>query len=516
MRRQGLPTAGSNGVRSSTRRVRVNAGPFSDLAVIVTGLRGDPRKELVGNITRLGGEEVVVFGKDCHADAWKKWLLDYAGRRVDRDWKPEAEASASSPRTSDGGTPGKVEAAAATPGSRASAPPRRLIAVATPDSDRTPKFQLAMAAGVPIVHPSYLAACASIATEVRTDGYLLPLGRSALGDRGLVMPSRSAKDRPFQGKTIMLCMDGSEGDRATLGNWVLTLNLAGATVKLLQESGGERKGGGAGAGLGVVEASWCTVEAAIKLVEDGDIFCVIGPKITDGCSVLPATAAVAEAAEKMGTPAGSLEWAIQCIAHGRLLLPNARTCPWFPLDTPGADGAGSSARSGGSGDKKGGGRGRGRGRPRGGRKGQGKRGGSSGGEDGSFFFHVHMAGGKRYVAGDYVFLEKGKGSAGNDGGRGEAAAANGGAVEGGPRVARIVSFRREAGGKVRVVVTAIRRGDGDKVLIAAGGKEGEDEGQEEEVDEEMLGARVLALTKREMEATQLYSLNDGGIFCLAD
>ncbi|CAM9417391.1 unnamed protein product, partial [Scytosiphon promiscuus] len=334
---------------------RINAGPFSDLAVIVTGLRGEPRKELVATITKLGGEEVVVFGKESCGDAWKKWLLDRSRQRADADGNREAEANICS-RTSDGGSE-----AVATPRARSSIPPRRLIAVATPDSDRTPKFQLAMAAGVPIVHPSYVAACASIATEVKTDGYLLPLGRSALGDRGLVMPSRSGRDRPFQGKAIMLCMDGADDDRTSLGNWVLTLTVAGATT-------------------------------AINLIEEGDIFCVIGPKVTNG-------------RQRMGTPAGSLEWAVQCIAHGRLLLPNARTCPWFPLDAAGTLRADSSARPG-SGDKKV--RGRGGGRRGGGRKGSAKRGASSGEKAGSFSFHVHTSGGKRYVAGDYVFLEKRK------------------------------------------------------------------------------------------------------------
>ncbi|CAN0473611.1 unnamed protein product, partial [Scytosiphon promiscuus] len=69
---------------------------------------------------------------------------------------------------------------------------------------RTPAFQLAVAAGVPIVHPSFIDACAGTATEVQPDEYLLPLGRSALGDRSVIMPSRSARQRPFQGKVVVL------------------------------------------------------------------------------------------------------------------------------------------------------------------------------------------------------------------------------------------------------------------------------------------------------------------------
>ena len=38
----------------------------------------------------------------------------------------------------------------------------------------------------------------------------------------------------------------------------------------------------------------------------------------------------------------------------------------------------------------------------------------------------------------------------------------------------------------------------------------------ERVGETMLGDRVLAMTRGEMETTQTYSMKDEGIFCLAD
>ena len=57
-------------------------------------------------------------------------------------------------------------------------------------------------------------------------------------------------------------------------------------------------------------------------------------------------------------------------------------------------------------------------------------------------------------------------------------------------------------------MTAMERGDdGSKVLVARG---------TERVGETMLGGRVLAMTRREMERTQIYSTKDEGIFCLSE
>lgn len=496
-KKQKSPTMES-GVRSSSRRII--AGPFAGLGVIITGLRGDAREKIQANIQKLGGEVVDIL-KSSASGEWRKLLLNEAALVVAGRERKEFVAS------DDGGS--TMSEAGGTPDSASIARSRRMIAVATPDSDRTPKFQLAMAAGMPIVHPSYVAACRSMATEVETAGYLLPFGRSALLDRGLIMPLRQARDRPFQGKNIMLCMDGQGIEKTTLDNWVLTLTVAGATVTLLQEGSGERKGTGRGMG---VAASWSTLEVALDLLKQGQIFCVIGPKRIDGDPVSASSTAVEEAAVQAGTPAGSLEWAVQCMAHGRLLLPNAGTCPWFPLGAAGgrSGGGGSLAKSGGM-DKKGKGRGGGKRGVRGRRGGRGSagRGRSSGREVGPF--HVHLSGGKRYVAGDYVSLEKRGIAASNTNGVAAAGAAAG--ADNHPRVARVNSFRREAGGKVWVAVTAMKRGDGAKVLVASGG---EGDKEEEEVGEDMLGARVLALTKLEMEATQLYSLSDSGIFCLRD
>ncbi|CAN0483043.1 unnamed protein product, partial [Ectocarpus sp. 8 AP-2014] len=474
-------------------------GPFSGLGVVLTGLRGEMRNELEASVSKLGGKVVkVADGKVSDDDGWLSWILEEVRQSVagGRDPKIGAEVGVGGMPNDDKPTP----------------PLRRMITVATPDSDRTHKFQLALAAGMPIVHPSWVGACSSVATVIPPLGYILPLGRSALGDRGLLMPPvGSARGRPFQGKNIIFCGDGLDGGKNAVDNWVFSLTVAGATVIVLHEGGGGGGGGGgdrknAGAVSLGTEAGRCTLERALKLVKDGQVFCVIGPKSADGGSASASTAAVEEAAEVMGTPAGSLEWATQCIIHGRLLLPNAGTCPWFPLGGSGSGSGGGGGGGGGSGSGAGGGGGsrdkKGKGRQRAGR-GKGGRGAAKGevgtsGEANTFY--VHLSGGKRYVAGDYVFLRKDKTAAMSSTGGGANAGTGGGsraalaaATAGGtaadvpPAVARVVSFRREAGGKVKATVTPMKRGDGPKILVAPGGEKGE---EEEELDDDVLGGRV--------------------------
>ncbi|CAN0177043.1 unnamed protein product [Ectocarpus sp. 12 AP-2014] len=481
-------------------------GPFSGLGVVLTGLRGEMRSELEASVTKLGGKVVkVAGGKVSDDDGWLSWILEEVRQSVAGGRDPKIGAVVGCMPNGDKPTP----------------PLRRMITVATPDSDRTHKFQLALAAGMPIVHPSWVGACSSVATVIPPLGYILPLGRSALGDRGLLMPPvGSARGRPFQGKNIIFCGDGLDGGKNAVDNWVFSLTVAGATVIVLHEGGrGDKKN--AGAASPGTEAGWCTLESALKLVKDGQVFCVIGSKSADGGSASASTAAVEEAAEVMGTPAGSLEWATQCIIHGRLLLPNAGTCPWFPLGGSGGGGGGAGSGSGaggggGSRDKKGKGRQR-AGRGKGGRGAAKGEVGTSGEADP---FYVHLSGGKRYVAGDYVFLHKDKSAAmssngggadaGTGGGsRAATAAAAAGAVP--PAVARVVSFRREAGGKVKVTVTPMKRGDGPKILVAPGGENGE---EEEELDDDVLGGRVLLLPKEHMTKANHYAFNDSTIYFL--
>eukprot|EP00903_Cladosiphon_okamuranus_P007681 g7445.t1 len=496
---------------------RTVEGLFSGLGVVVTGLRGDSRDKLVAEIEKLGGEIVNILGKTASAAKWRKWLLVKAALGCVGGRKHTSALS------SDDGAAAKSEVVAKPDSANTLHERQRMIAVATPDSDRTPKFQLAMAAGMPIVHPNYVETCIMMATEVDTNGYLLPLGRSALLGRGLIMPHPSARGRPFQGKTILLCMHGPDAERQTLNNWVFTLGMAGAALKVLQQEGsGDWKGAGGGGGAapglgGAVDASWCTLGAALKLLVGGEVFCVIGPKRGDGDAVPASLVDLEDAAMKAGTPAGSLEWAIQCMAQGRFLLPAAGTCLWFPL---GATAGGVDKKSSGRGGGGGGSRRRGRGAGRGGAS----NGGSSDVE--SRPFYVHVSDGKRYVSGDYVFLENEKDEGGasiKSGGAAAdaadaaaataaaAAAAAAGAVDAPSRrrVVRIISFRREADGKVKVAIIPMKRGDGEKVLE-------NDEGKEAEVEDKVLGARVLGMTKHEMEKTQLYSLRDSGIFRLND
>lgn len=49
-----------------------------------------------------------------------------------------------------------------------------VLAVATPDSDRTQKYTLALAAGVPIVHWYYVKACSAINAQLDPAPYMLP------------------------------------------------------------------------------------------------------------------------------------------------------------------------------------------------------------------------------------------------------------------------------------------------------------------------------------------------------
>lgn len=334
--------------------------------------------------------------------------------------------------------------------------------------------------------------------EVETGRYLLPLGRSGLGNRPLIMPFRSGRGRPFQDKLVILCVDNPKADQTALENWLFILKVAGATVQVLDLGGG---GGRAGGNEDGVEHGRCTHDAALQLLQEGRVFCVIGSENT---AVRDSTARseIEKAAVKAGTLAGSDEWALQCMAHGRLLLPSAATCPWFPFS-----GSGVAVRDGhvpGS------------------------------GINAAIInakcepvcpFHVHVYDGRRYVTGDYVIIER-EGSAsdvtyGTGVEMSAGVTAVGETVDGVkyalPMVARVLSFRREGSEKVMVDVSVLGQGEGPMLHHGEGTKASSaaDAGSQE-VGEDRLGARVLVLTKREMEATQLHALNDGAIFCLKD
>ena len=90
-----------------------------------------------------------------------------------------------------------------------------------------------------------------------------------------------------------------------------------------------------------------------------------------------------------------------------------------------------------------------------------------------------------------------------------------------PLVARVASFRRKPNGAVKVAIDVLGPDkNGPKALVAvtpgAGGAEKRQGGEREQVDESVLGGRVMLLTHSEAEAMQLYAPKDSGMFYLDD
>ena len=201
------------------------------------------------------------------------------------------------------------------------------------------------------MHPSYLSACSESAAEVETAGYLMPYGRSALSVGGLMMPLLHPgrdNERPFEGKTIILCVseEAAATGETTLENWLFVFEVAGATVKVVRDDhGGDsvvRADSSAAVAKDLGSDNRCTPQGARRLLAEGRVHCVIGPSM-DGAAPQATTstaaaAAVLQAAVNAGTPTGTLEWAAQCMAHGRFLLPSADTCAWFPVHVAAAAG----------------------------------------------------------------------------------------------------------------------------------------------------------------------------------
>ncbi|CAM9261832.1 unnamed protein product [Ectocarpus sp. 4 AP-2014] len=473
-------------------------GPLAGVGVILAGLGEQPRQQIEAKIRDLGAEVVDILGK---SDGWSTWLLRESTRTVANSGAtagPSSARNASGSGDCNGDPCATANSNARTPEStNRTKPQMRMIAVAAPGSDRTPEFQLALAAGMPIVHPSYVEACSGMEIEVETSRYLLPLGRSGLGNRPLIMPFRSSRRRPFQDQLVILCVDNPTTDQAALENWLFILKVAGATVRVL-DVGGE--GGCAGGNADGVEHSRCTHDAALQLLEKGRVYCVIGSETT-AVRYSAARSEIQKAAVKAGTLTGSLEWALQCMAHGRLLLPSAATCPWFPLSASGVSVVDGHVRGGGADAV------------------------SRVTDEPVCLFHVHIFGGRRYVAGDYVIIERDESASDVTCGTGAETSARTTAVVKTvfatdidlPMVARVKSFRREGTEKVKVEVAMLGQGEGPMLHQCEGSNASSAAGAgEQEVGEDRLGARVLVLTKREMEATQLHALNDGAIFCLKD
>lgn len=389
------------------------------------------------------------------------------------------------------------------------------------------------------------------------------------------MPDRStssSRERPFQDKKVLLFL-GDGKDQPSEERWALILRMGGAKATTLDDScntgggGGGRGGGGevrnTERGSAAAEGAYdrrCNTETALALLRKGDFHYLIGPEAS-GISdrAMETREKLRAAALRAGVTSGTPEWAAQCIMHGRPLVPGAGTCSWFPLEAAvdrgtcdfasggavggaAAEGAPPSRAGRGKG-KKGGGRARGGGCGRGrcaadrrGARNAGRGGGGGGGGSKKDVFHVHSAGGRRLVAGDYAFLkgptgiatsDKGTPAAPAPAGRGNRTAGaarsttGGGRSTGGGgvatadaggtsrlRVARVLSFERGLHDEVEALVTVMEPHiDGRKLLVAGG---------EERVRHEALGARVLVMETEEMNSSQIYSIPDVGVFCLVD
>lgn len=485
--------------------------PLAGLGFIVTGIRsegnGKTRQEIETSIKTLGGTVVDVFDIKSPVNAdWADWLLRQGGS--------DGDVGDSLPPRASGR--------------------RGIIAVSAPDGDRLPKVQVALAARIPIVHPSYVTACVTLGRDACVTHYLLPYGRSALGNHGLVMPNNdgatsaranedggglfSSRDRPFHGKKIVYYAGGGRDSSKKLDTWEFALRVAGAAVVTVVDGG---PGGGRKTDPTVVArgGSRCTLEEALGLIERGQVDCLIGPN-NDRSQTLRCLDA---AARGVGTMAGTVEWASQCLIHARLLVPNVGTCPWFPLTIAGDKGGceagngelvdedeveeAASSRPGGKG-KVSKGRARGGSRSRRGSAVSGSSGGGnsegtrSGGEAASFYVH---SGAKRFVVGDYAFVRKGKVEATSRAPAGGRTGANGDEADL-PRVGRIMSFERGKNGKVTVKVMVMERCDGRPGVLV--------EGAPIRLPESALGSRVLVMNQQQMFATQVYSLGDDDILCL--
>lgn len=142
--KRGSPSAGGSSRRSS----RVQA-PLSGTGVIVTGIQHSGERSLAEKqLKKLGARVFKVFSKgtvDDDAGELEKWVRE-ARHSVGGGGRPE--------RGDDLGL--------------------GVLAVATPDSDRTQKYTLALAAGVPIVHWHYVKACSTINAKLDPTPYMLP------------------------------------------------------------------------------------------------------------------------------------------------------------------------------------------------------------------------------------------------------------------------------------------------------------------------------------------------------
>ncbi|CAM9165752.1 unnamed protein product [Sphacelaria rigidula] len=407
------------------------------MGVILTGLRSDT----CDLVAALGGT-VIVFPPKKGANHLD-WFSDGVG------------AGGAGDAGSSGAVTLKVDR-------------RRVLAVAAPESYRTCKFAFAVAAGVDIVHVKYLDHIKGSRpySPADTANYLLPIGRSALINRELIIPHSSnfgrrqgsepvyggggshgdvcsAGGRPFQGKNVLLLL----GERQRPPpSWEMILWVAGARVATIDKDGDHL--GGSLSDIRVLDK----VQYVKDRMVDYHFFINLDENVTNETRKRPAME-LPWAAHKAGVRQGSMEWAAQCIAHGRDLPSDRDTCPWFCVEKVSLSGAAPG----------------------------GVEGTARNSAEENVFYCLTTGGRMRYVAGDYVFVHKPHGAT--------------------KVVARLESFER-TNDRVTAVVTEMKEQSGNMLS---------DGGVTQRVEEAWLGRKVVLIADSTFGA--LYNNSDPSVFC---
>lgn len=347
--------------------------------------------------------------------------------------------------------------------------PGNVLAVANPGSYRKSKYMFAVAARIDIVHPLYLDHIQGACAAADTTNYLLPVGRSALSDRSLIMPHSptfgprghsgsvggASDNGPFHGKKVLV-----HGDGGYSPSWDLILWVAGACVTTIDTKG--RCFGGLPSDWAPV-ADGDNVEYVSNCLRKGRFDYLIS--LYESGAEQSEQTLVAAACET-GVTLGSMEWAAQCIAHGRILAPLALFCPWFPLKTAALNGANNGMGSNMEQCNTAAGE------------------GTGSGAVGPERFFCLTRGGVRYVAGDYVLVNR----------PGAAQA-----------IVRVESFER-TNNRMVAVVSKLESRQGkmlSQVPVEGVGKT--------QVHENWLGRKVLVVDQTSDLASRLY-YNDPAVF----
>lgn len=506
-----LPSSPPTALRTSTRRTGNNI--LQGFGVIVTGCRegGRSKRDEVENSIKALGGTVIAFpsgvrnsgnaGSAGGSDHWSRWFA--TGENQDIRGSAEGES-------------------------------RSLLAVASPESYRTPKYVAAVAAGVEIVHPLYLTACQKAKTKLDTTGYLLPLGRSALADRDVVMPRRAiyphatncgsynnCRRGPFWGKRVLLFVGGSTSS-SPASTWGRIMIAAGAEVTKAGADGRVTVANGTGVSMAGRDRDCDTInnfENMLNGLRHGRFDFLIAPEMDmadmrasgnvdgDGEHSRRARIQVVVTAQQGGVLAGTLEWAAQCIINGRVLSPDTAVCPWFPLDVrkrvSSDDNCVTSERK-----EIGGGR-RGNGKS----KAKVKSTQIECGVVAVDRFYVHCTrDGKRYVAGDYMLM-LGRGNGVAIGSSEGACRKEDGLPRDSPsrKIARVLSFERGKEGDVEALIL-IMDVDGRVVWVNPKDAKGEESKEATRVRLNQLGSRILVIGEDEVNQTTGYSIDDPSVY----